>query len=152
MDKARREVVGGIVCAAGGLGLIAAGLPLPAAAAARPAFESQGVDAALGLLGAADAVATDRIDIQLPEVASNGAMIPVVAESLLPDTDYLAFLADKNPLPLLAEFDFAPGAQAYASIRVKLRESSDVRVIARSGGRFYVASRPVKVTIGGCGG
>jgi sulfur-oxidizing protein SoxY len=153
MDKVRREVFTGIALTASGIALATIGLPMSAsAAAARPVFDTKGIDEAMRLLGAAEATATDRITIEAPNVASNGSMIPVVAESLLPGTDYLAVFADKNPLPLLAEFDFAPGAKPYASIRVKMRETSNVRVIARSEGRFYVASRRVKVTIGGCGG
>ena len=64
----------------------------------------------------------------------------------------LAIIADKNPFPLVASIDFANGAEGYASTRVKMGGTSDVRAIVKADGKFYTASREVKVTIGGCGG
>ena len=61
-------------------------------------------------------------------------------------------VVEKNPFPLAARFDFADGAQPYVKVNVKMGESSFIRVVAEAGGRFYTASKEVKVTIGGCGG
>ena len=64
----------------------------------------------------------------------------------------LAVVLEKNPFPLAAKFDFKEGALPYVKVNVKMAETSDVRVIATAGGRHYVATREIKVTIGGCGG
>jgi sulfur-oxidizing protein SoxY len=61
-------------------------------------------------------------------------------------------LIEKNPFPLLGKFDFMEGALPFVKVNVKMGETSDVRVIAQAGGKSYVATKEVKVTIGGCGG
>jgi sulfur-oxidizing protein SoxY len=61
-------------------------------------------------------------------------------------------VADNNPFPLIARFDFKEGALPFVKVNLKMGETSDVRVLAEAGGKHYVATKEVKVTIGGCGG
>ncbi len=94
---------------------------------------------------------SDQIGLEVPELAENGAIVPITVESRLPNTGGIWIFAEKNPGPLLARFDFQPGTEGWVSLRVKLNESGPVLVIAESEGKFYGASRRVKVMVGGCG-
>jgi sulfur-oxidizing protein SoxY len=94
---------------------------------------------------------SDRISLEVPQMAENGAIVPVTVESHLPDTQSILLFAERNPGPLLARFDFEPGADGWVSLRVKLNESGPMLAIAESRGRFYGTVRQVRVMVGGCG-
>jgi len=79
-------------------------------------------------------------------------VVPVEITSNIPSTSSIAVLVDKNPFPLVAKFDFMEGALPFVKVNLKMGETSEVRVVATAGGRNYVATREIKVTIGGCGG
>ena len=136
-------------------GALAAGLLVPLRALAawnRDAFQSKTVVDALKGLGVGASIESGDIAIEAPQIAENGAVVPIEIFSKLPNTKSIAVVIEKNPFPLAARFDYAEGAVPYVKVNVKLGESSFVRVIAEAGGRFYTASKEVKVTIGGCGG
>jgi sulfur-oxidizing protein SoxY len=78
--------------------------------------------------------------------------VPVDVVSNIPNTSSIAILVDKNPSPLSAQFEFANGALADVSARLKLSQTSLVKAIAKADGKFYIAQKEVKVTVGGCGG
>ncbi|MFO1295604.1 MAG: thiosulfate oxidation carrier protein SoxY, partial [Rubrivivax sp.] len=90
--------------------------------------------------------------ITAPEVAENGAVIPIEVVCRIPGAESIALLAEKNPFPLLAHAELANGTEGYLSTRIKLGESSVVKVVVKAGGKHHIASREIKVTIGGCGG
>lgn len=117
----------------------------------KAAFGASAVAETLKQIGASNAAASKDILIKLPDVAENGAAVPIEITSRIPDTQSIAIVADKNPFPLVATFAFTPGVEPYASTRIKLAGSSDVRVIVAAGGRIYTAVREVKVVTGGCG-
>ncbi len=94
---------------------------------------------------------SDALRMDIPQLAENGAIVPVTVESLLPDTRRLLIFAEHNPGPLLAEFHFEPGADPWISLRLKLNATGPVLAIAEAGGQFYGAQTVVKVMIGGCG-
>jgi len=94
----------------------------------------------------------ERRTIEAPEIAENGAVVPIEITSNVPGTTSIAVLIDKNPFPLVGKFDFMEGALPFVKLHAKVGETSDVRVIAEAGGRHYVATQEIKVTIGGCGG
>ena len=85
-----------------------------------------------------------------PEIAENGALVPIEVVSNIPNTASLAVLVEKNPVPLAACFDFANGALPEITLRLKFAETSNVKVIAKADGKSYSAQREVKVAIGGC--
>jgi sulfur-oxidizing protein SoxY len=139
-----------------GAGLVfAAGLlrPLRALAAEwnKAGFEAKSVADALKSIGAATSVESQSIVIKAPEIAENGAVVPVEVTSKIPNTRSIAILADKNPFPLIASFDLMDGAEGFVSTRVKLGQTSQIRAIVKADGKVYSATREVKVTIGGCG-
>jgi sulfur-oxidizing protein SoxY len=134
----------------------AAGLckPLLALAATwnKEAFGAKTVADALKSLGASGAAPSAAIAIEAPQIAENGAVVPVEITSNLPGTTAIAVLVEKNPFPLAGKFNFTEGALPYVKLNVKMGETSDIRVIAWAGGKTFVATKEVKVTIGGCGG
>jgi sulfur-oxidizing protein SoxY len=137
------------------LGALAAMLAKPFAALAawnENAFGAKTPQDALKGIGAASAAPSKDIVIDAPQIAENGAVVPIEIASNIPGTTSLAVVLEKNPFPLAAKFDFKEGALPYVKVNVKMAETSDVRVIATAGGRHYAATREIKVTIGGCGG
>jgi sulfur-oxidizing protein SoxY len=155
-DLSRRAALKG----AGASSLLAAamavGLLRPADALAdrnKSAFESKTVADALKNLNVAATVETHDIAIRAPDIAENGAVVPIEIQSNIPGTRSISLLIEKNPFPYVASFDVSQGALPFVALRVKMGESSNVRVlVAAADGRFYSAVKEVKVTIGGCGG
>ena len=123
-----------------------------AAAWNKEAFGAKTAAEALKGIGAGAPAPSKDILIEVPQIAENGAVVPVEITSSIPGTKSISVLVDKNPFPLVAKFDFMEGALPFVKVNVKMGETSDVRVVAEAGGRHYVATREVKVTIGGCGG
>ena len=134
---------------------LAAGLltPLRAFAAAwnQAGFDSKALADALESIGASTSVDSHDILIKAPEIAENGAIVPIEVVSSIPSTRFIAILAEKNPFPLIGTFDLRDGAEGFVSTRVKLGQTSLVRVIVKADDQVYSATREVKVTIGGCG-
>ena len=118
----------------------------------KDAFGAKTAQDALKGIGAEGAAASKDLVIDAPQIAENGAVVPVEISSSIPGTTSIAVVIEKNPFPLAAKFEFGEGALPYVKVNVKMGESSFVRVLAEAGGRFYSASKEVKVTIGGCGG
>jgi len=117
----------------------------------KTAFGATTVAEVLKQMSATNAQPSKDIQIKVPDVAENGAAVPIEITSRIPNTQSIAIVVDKNPFPLLASFGFANGAEPYASTRVKFAGGSDMRIIVTAGGRHYVAVRDVKVVAGGCG-
>ena len=144
---------------AGGAGamLVAAatGLFKTASAWAAPwnkaAFEAKAVAETLKGLGVSNPIDSKDITITAPDIAENGAIVPVAVTSRIPNTQSISIVAEKNPFPLAASFDLLPGSDSYVSTRLKMGQTSDVRVIVKADGKFYTAVKEVKVTVGGCG-
>ena len=144
---------------AGGAGAVAvtaaAGLLKPGSAWAAPwnktAFESKAAADAIKSLGAAEMVESKDITITAPDIAENGAIVPVAVTSKIPNTQSISIIAEKNPFPLAASFDISAGGEAYVSTRLKMGQTSNVRAIVKADGKFYTAIKEVKVTVGGCG-
>ena len=115
-------------------------------------FESKALADALKSLGAANASESRDIAITAPDIAENGAVVPIAVTSRIPGTQQISIVSEKNPFPLAGKFEFSEGALPFVRLNVKMGETSDVRVIAEAGGRRYTATKEIKVTIGGCGG
>jgi sulfur-oxidizing protein SoxY len=118
----------------------------------KDAFGAKSAADALKSLGAGNPVPSQDLVIDAPQIAENGAVVPIEITSKVPGTTSIAVLIDRNPFPLVGKFDFMEGALPYVKVNAKMGETSEVRVVAQAGGRSYVASKEIKVTIGGCGG
>ncbi len=143
---------------AGGAGISAwaltAGL-LPRAAFAadaRPAFDTTSIADALKAIGAEGAKESAEIAFKAPDIAENGAVVPVEIESKLPNTRSIAILVEKNPHVMTAQFSFPEGAEAFVSTRVKVAESSIIHAVVKTDAGAFYTTKLVKVTLGGCGG
>jgi len=156
MKESRRRTLQ----AAGGLSLygslVAIGL-LPATEAAAQqfnaaAFQAKTIADALKALGVASHADSKDVVIVAPDIAENGAVVPVGIKSNLPKTDFMALLIEKNPFSLTGAYDILPGTEPEVNMRVKMGESSDVYALVRADGKYYMARKEIKVTLGGCGG
>ena len=145
------------LAALGGLGTgVALGaLPISVFAAwPENAFGAENVEAVTNALyGDAAAEASDAIEIKAPDIAENGAVVPISITSSIAGTESIALLVAGNPSPLAANFEMAPTATTKVSTRIKMGKTSELVALVRAGGKVYTAtSKEVKVTIGGCGG
>jgi sulfur-oxidizing protein SoxY len=140
----------------GALGALLLGAVLkPIAAFAawnKEAFASKSAADALKSLGMPPAETSNGIVIEAPQIAENGAVVPIEITSNIPGTSSIAVLVEKNPYPLVGKFDFMEGALPFIKVNTKMGETSDVRVVATAGGKHYTTTKEIKVTIGGCGG
>jgi sulfur-oxidizing protein SoxY len=142
-----------LVLQAAGAVMAAALLPVRAFAAwNNAAFNSKTPADALKGLGIGATAESKDIVIDAPQIAENGAVVPIEVTSNIPGTRSITVVIEKNPFPLAAKFDFTEAAVPYVKLNAKLGESSFVRVVAEAGGKHFAASKEVKVTIGGCGG
>ena len=116
------------------------------------AFGAKTAADALKNIGAASPAPSKDILIEAPQIAENGAVVPIEISSNIPATTSIAVVIEKNPFPLAGKFEFKEGALPFVKLNVKMGETSDVRVVAVAGGKHFTASREIKVTIGGCGG
>lgn len=118
----------------------------------KSAFDSKALADALANIGANSVSESDQIVLRAPEIAENGAIVPVEVESRISGTQSLYILVDKNPQPLAASFDFSETMEPFVALRIKMSDSSNVRIVVKAAGRFFQTAKEVKVTIGGCGG
>src|SRR5215469_16216211 len=157
MDQGRRTVLksgSGLTLAAL---LSAAGWLVPERARAetwnKAAFDTHELRDTTKALGGGEAVQSKDIEFfQTPEIAENGAVVPVGVTSKLPKTEAIAILVEKNPNMLAAVFDIPPGTEPSITTRIKMAQTSNIYALVKADGRFYVAAKEIKVTLGGCGG
>lgn len=117
------------------------------------AFESKTLAEAAKALGASGApVESKELILQAPEIAENGSVVRVGAQSNIAGTTQIALVVEKNPNALAALFDIPAGTDANVATNVKMGQSSNVYALAKVGDKFFYAVKEVKVTLGGCGG
>jgi len=135
--------------------LLAAGV-LPARAQSgwnKAAFETKSIDEALKALGLAKPAESKDIVLTAPDIAENGAVVPIAASTSLPGVKRIAFMIEKNPTTLAGVFEFTEFVDTSVSTRVKMAQTSNVLAVAIMGdGKVLYAQKEVKVTLGGCGG
>jgi sulfur-oxidizing protein SoxY len=157
MNETRRNVLK----AGGGASLMtllaAAGWLAPESAAAQAwnknAFEAKTMDETMKAFGGgAPAQSKDIAFVSTPDIAENGAVVPIGITSSIPKTESIAILIEKNPNMLAASFDIPAGTDPSVGTRVKMGQSSNVYALVKADGKYYVAAKEIKVTLGGCGG
>lgn len=135
--------------------LASAGL-LPQAARAAynaPAFEAKSLAELTRLLGTAAPVESKDVTLTAPDIAENGAVVPLTVATSLPGVKKLLVLVEKNPNVLSAMFEVSDAVDANFAVRVKMGQTSNVYAVAMMGdGKLLFAQKEVKVTLGGCGG
>lgn len=119
----------------------------------KSAFEAQNLqDALKNVVGSDVTEFSDAIQIKAPEIAENGAVVPVTVSTTLPQVESISILVDGNPLPLAASFALAANTKSAVSTRIKMGKTANVIAAVKANGKLYSARKEVKVTIGGCGG
>ncbi len=156
MNDARRKVLKGTGGAAA-MGLaMSAGLFRSSSAWAqswnKAAFETKSLNDTVKAMGGSSAAESKDIVITSPDIAENGAVVPFTISSKIPKTEGIALLVEKNPNILAASFSVPDGTEPAVTTRVKMGQTSNVMALVKADGKFYFASKEVKVTIGGCGG
>jgi sulfur-oxidizing protein SoxY len=121
------------------------------AAVDRVSFEVKTMADALKAIGGTPAT-SDQISVVSPDIAENGAVVPVGASSKLADTTEIYLLVEKNPTPLAAGFVLPAGTLGEVQTRLKMGQSTNVIAVVKAGGKLYSATKETKVTLGGCGG
>jgi sulfur-oxidizing protein SoxY len=157
MDHERRDALrrGGALSL---LTLVAAAGWLPGSASAaetwnKGAFETHSLDETMKALGGSPPVPSkDIVFFSTPDIAENGAVVPIGITSTVPKTEAIAILVEKNPNMLAAVFDVPAGTDASLSTRIKMGQTSNVFALVKADGKYYVNSKEIKVTLGGCGG
>jgi sulfur-oxidizing protein SoxY len=155
MNQNRREFVkvGGV------LGLMAAaGLITMKEAQAqqqawnKAAFEAKTTDDTFKAIGGGAPAQSGDIAITAPDIAENGAVVPVAVASKIPNTQGIYVLVEKNPTTLAAAFMIPAGTEPTVSTRIKMGQTSNVHAVVKADNKFYIATKEIKVTLGGCGG
>lgn len=154
-NQTRRRVLKGTL-AASLVGLAGAwGFLGNLAYAARPqaAFDADDVDATLNALFGDDGIQdSDAIIVKGPDIAENGAVVPIKVTANLENVESIAIIVPENPAPMVASFDLAPDVVPEVSVRIKMGKTSDVIGLVKANGQVLRGAKEVKVTIGGCGG
>jgi len=157
MNSSRREALKGT----GGMAVMslamAAGLFKPGSAWAqaswnKAAFDTKSLNDAVKAMGGGAAAESKEITITSPDIAENGAVVPFTISSKLGKTQSIALLVEKNPNILAANFNIPDGTEPWVNTRVKMGQTSNVIALVKADGKFYYATKEVKVTLGGCGG
>jgi sulfur-oxidizing protein SoxY len=150
-----------ILKGAGAVALIGLGnLPFslsPAFAAANDkypeeAFKQKGDADAIKALYGKTAETSDKVKLDAPEIAENGAVVPISVSSTLPDVTSISILVAENPNALAASYKIPEGTLPSVANRLKMAKTTNVIAVVEAGGKLYSASKEVKVTVGGCGG
>jgi sulfur-oxidizing protein SoxY len=153
----RRSLLQGatLACLAGiGASLLRSTAAFAADAAGWPqdAFKQKNeADAIKALYGKAAEV-SDKVKLDAPEIAENGAVVPIGVSTTLPNVTSISVLVPENPYSLAASYKIPEGTMPSVSNRLKMAKTSNVIAIVESDGKLYSATKEVKVTVGGCGG
>jgi sulfur-oxidizing protein SoxY len=118
----------------------------------RAAFEGKQPDDVIRVLGGIGARESAEVAILAPEIAENGAVVPLEVISKLDKTQSIAIVVEKNPNPLAANFSIPDGTLPDIQTRVKMAQTCNVYALVKANGKFYFAVKEIKITQGGCGG
>ncbi|MBQ73920.1 MAG: thiosulfate oxidation carrier protein SoxY [Gammaproteobacteria bacterium] len=148
VQTSRRRLLQGVIS------LVAlSSMPLKLLARAVKAFEAEELDEVYReLFGDLPVTPSDEIRLKIPDIAENGAVVPVTISTDISGVEAVYVVIDKNPNPLSASFHVGAMSPPDISLRVKMGKSSMVRALVRTEDKVYMAGKEVKVTIGGCGG
>jgi sulfur-oxidizing protein SoxY len=149
MDQTRRNILRGTVSTAVLSVALAAGIvrPRQATAAAMPSRLAE----TLRALRSSNPAMSSAIRLKAPDIAVDGATVFIDFSCALPEVDALMVFVDRNPQPLIAAFQIAPEVVPELQMRIKVAQTAQVWIVARSAGQFYKTAKTVKVTAGGCG-
>jgi sulfur-oxidizing protein SoxY len=149
MNQARRNVLRGTVSSTVLSVAVAAGILRPRQVVA--AGMKGSITETLRALQTSNPSFSNAIRLKAPDIAVDGASVFIDFSCALPEVDTLFVFVDRNPQPLIAAFQIAPEVVPALQMRIKVSQTAQVWVVARSAGKFYKTAKKVKVTVGGCG-
>jgi sulfur-oxidizing protein SoxY len=156
MNTIRRKFLKSAMYIGASASAIGAGILAPGrtfAAYATEAFSAKDISGALTAAVGSDAhTASSEIKIKAPDIAENGAVVPVTVSSTLPNVESITIIASANATPLTSTYTLPSGTEAFVSTRIKMGKTANVLAVVKSNGQLFSTSKEVKVTIGGCGG
>lgn len=156
MNQTRRtflqaSMAAGTVALAAGAGLLSPRAVL--AAWPKDAFEASKLDEAIkAIAGKADATDSNEIVVEAPDIAENGAVVSITVKSKAANTQQISIFVPENANPLCANYILTDSIDGFVTGRIKMRKTSDVVAVVKAGDKLLTAKKPVKVTLGGCGG
>lgn len=118
----------------------------------KAAFDAKTMPEALAAMGGSTPAPSADIAITAPDIAENGAVVPVGVTSKIPNTQAIYILVEKNPSALAAGFNLPAGTEPNVSTRIKMGQTSNVHAVVKADNKYFVTTKEVKVTLGGCGG
>jgi sulfur-oxidizing protein SoxY len=117
------------------------------------AFASSAASEAMTeLFGTDQTTPSSAISLSAPEIAENGAVVPITVETTLDNVQSVSIVVDKNPRPLAISFEIPEGTLPNVACRIKMGQTSPVTAVVKTDSGLFSATKEVKVTIGGCGG
>jgi sulfur-oxidizing protein SoxY len=135
------------------LGLMPGVARAQAAGFNRAAFDAKSLADVLKAIGVGTPAESKDISLQAPDIAENGAVVPLGASTTLAGVKRILLLVEKNPNALAAVFDLSDGIDSSVATRVKMGQTSNVYAVAiTADNKVLFAQKEVKVTLGGCGG
>lgn len=147
----KASMASGMVAVAAGAGLLTPGAVL--AAWPKSAFETKKMDEALKVLnGMSSTTDSSKITVEAPDIAENGAVVSVTVKTSIKNAENISLLVPENASPLAASYILSKQTDGFVTGRIKMRKTSDVIAVVKAGGKLMTAKKPVKVTLGGCGG
>ena len=118
----------------------------------KAAFDTKNLADTMKALGGGNPAESADIVMTAPDIAENGAVVPVSVQSKIPKTESIAILIEKNPNMLTATFEIPEGTEPNIGTRVKMGQTSNVFALVKADGKYYTVAKEIKVTLGGCGG
>jgi sulfur-oxidizing protein SoxY len=155
MNSKRRVFLKGTLAASAVGVAVGAGLLAPRSVLAawpEAAFQAESVSDALSAAMGSSSLTEGDVVIRAPDIAENGAVVPITVESTIAGATSVAILTAEANHPLTSSYDLGEGAQPMISTRIKMGGTSDIVAVVKANGQLYSATKEVKVTIGGCGG
>lgn len=153
MNQQRRDVlrIGSVLSLALSTGLLTA-QDVFGAEWKQAVYDAKTLDDAFKAMGGDQYAANAQVMINAPDIAENGAVVPVSINSSVPNTQLIAILVDKNPNSMSAQFTIPPGTEPAITTRIKMNGTSNVVALVKADGKWFMSSKEIKVTLGGCGG
>ncbi len=122
------------------------------AAAIEPVFRETNIEDAIATISRdLKIIPSNKIRLVAPKIAENGAIVPLSIKSSLTKTQSIAVFSEKNPIPLVAQFELSPVTEPIVQARIKMAASGNIIVIIKADQNLYTTRQYVKVTVGGCG-
>ncbi len=116
------------------------------------AFGSRDMNTAIKVLTGTNESVASNVTVKAPDIAENGSVVPITVESDLENIESISIFAAANAFPLAISYDMTDAIPGYVSTRIKMGKTAEVVAVIKAGGKVYSARKPVKVTLGGCGG